>query len=188
MYVQFQKRKLEKVTFTSDIQSEMAQHGKELQEVIETQVVGDENDQSFLTKKEVEQLISVHFNRIEKGLGHLAESVEQQSKKRTFANYYDEMKNLLKKCRQHFKDSIVEKTVTSKQKLDDKVTGLRNDVRDNIVEVKDTAKSTVKQTILYMNERLKDFTNAIDQKLSEHEPVQLDRKQNKAMAAQAHER
>jgi len=79
-------------------------------------------------------------------------------------------------------------SVIFKQKLDDKVTGLRNDVRDNIVEVKDTAKSTVKQTILYMNERLKDFTNAIDQKLYEHEPVQLDRKQNKAMAAQAHER
>lgn len=72
--------------------------------------------------------------------------------------------------------------------MDDKVTGLRNDVRDNIIEVKDSAKSTVKQTILSMNERLKDFTNAIDQKLSKHALVQLDRKQNKALAAQAHER
>ncbi|GED64041.1 hypothetical protein [Lysinibacillus fusiformis] len=188
MYLQYQKRQQAKDTFTNDLKIEMTQHSTELQEVIETQLVGDENDQSFLTKKEVEQLISVHFNRIEKGLGHLAESMEQQSKKRTFADYCDEMKNLLKECRQHFKDSIIERTVTSKQKLDDKVTGLRNDVRDNIVEVKDTAKSTVKQTILYMNERLKDFTNAIDQKLYEHEPVQLDRKQNKAMAAQAHER
>lgn len=188
MYLQYQKRKLAKDAFTNDLQSEMEQHGEELLNVVETQVVGDENDQSFLTKKEVEELISVQFNRIEKGLGHLLESMEEQSKKRTFADYCDEMKNLLKECRQHFKDSIIERTVTSKQKMDDKVIGLRNDVRDSIAEVKDSAKSTVKQTIVYMNERLKDFTTAIDQKIYEHEPVQLDRKQNKAMAAQAHER
>ncbi|AJK88512.1 MULTISPECIES: hypothetical protein [Lysinibacillus] len=188
MYLQYQKRKLAKDAFTKDLQNEMEQHGEELLKVVETQVVGDENEQSFLTKKEVEQLISEQFNRIEKGFEHLLNSLEQQSKKRTFADYCDEMKNLLKECRQHFKDSIIERTVTSKQKLDDKVTGLRNDVRDSITEVKDSAKSTVKQTILYMNERLKDFTNAIDQKLNEHEPVQLDRKQNKAMTAQMNER
>ena len=72
--------------------------------------------------------------------------------------------------------------------MDDKAIGLRNGVRDSISEVKDSAKSKVMQSILYMNERLKDFTTVIDQKLHEHEPVQLDRKQNKAMAAQAHER
>ncbi|ODV56319.1 hypothetical protein [Lysinibacillus fusiformis] len=76
MYLQYQKRQQAKDTFTNDLKNEMTQHSTELQEVIETQLVGDENDQSFLTKKEVEQLISVHFNRIEKGLGHLVESME----------------------------------------------------------------------------------------------------------------
>ncbi|XKO57269.1 hypothetical protein ACI2WT_09735 [Lysinibacillus fusiformis] len=93
------------------MKNEMTQHSTELQEVIETQLVGDVSDQSFLTKKEVEQLISVHFNRIEKGLGHLAESIEQQSKKRIFADYCDEMKNLLKECRKYNHPNVITKGI-----------------------------------------------------------------------------
>ncbi|MCT1538804.1 MULTISPECIES: hypothetical protein [Lysinibacillus] len=188
MFLQYQKRKHVKDTFTKDMRNEIEQHGTELMKVVETQAIDDENDQSFLTKKEVEHLISEQFNRIEIGIEQMLNSVDPQSKRKTFADYRDEMKNLLKECRQHFKDSIIERTLTSKQKMDDKVIGLRNGVRDSISEVKDSAKSKLMQSILYMNERLKDFTTVIDQKLYEHEPVQLDRKQNKAMAAQAHER
>ncbi|MEE3809903.1 hypothetical protein V2H29_23835, partial [Lysinibacillus fusiformis] len=75
MYLQYQKRKLAKDAFTKDLQNEMEQHGEELLKVVETQVVGDENEQSFLTKKEVEQLISEQFNRIEKGFEHLLNSL-----------------------------------------------------------------------------------------------------------------
>lgn len=49
-------------------------------------------------------------------------------------------------------------SVISKLKLDDKVTGLTNDIRDNIIEVKDTAKSTVKQTINLLNMLVRVFS------------------------------
>ncbi len=42
-------------------------------------------------------------------------------------------------------------SVIFKQKLDDKVTGLTHDIRDNIIEVKDSPKSTVKQSINVLN-------------------------------------
>ena len=112
MFSQYQKRKHAKDAFTNDLQNEIEKHGADLLNVVETQVVGDENDQSFLTKKEVEHLINDQFNRIE----HMLHSLDRQSKKRTFADYRDEMRNLLKECHQHFKSSIIEHTLTSKQK------------------------------------------------------------------------
>ncbi len=49
-------------------------------------------------------------------------------------------------------------SVIFKQKLDDKVTGLTHDIRDNIIEVKDSAKSTVKQTINVLNMLVRVFS------------------------------
>lgn len=48
-------------------------------------------------------------------------------------------------------------SVISKQKLDDKVTGLTNDIRDNIIS-KRLAKSTVKQTINLLNMMVRVFS------------------------------
>ncbi len=49
-------------------------------------------------------------------------------------------------------------SVIFKQKLDDKVTGLTHDIRDNIIEVKDSPKSTVKQTINVLNMLVRVFS------------------------------
>jgi len=49
-------------------------------------------------------------------------------------------------------------SVIFKQKMDDKVTGLTHDIRDNIIEVKDSAKSTVKQTINVLNMLVRVFS------------------------------
>ncbi len=49
-------------------------------------------------------------------------------------------------------------SVIFKQKLDDKVTWLTHDIRDNIIEVKDSPKSTVKQTINVLNMLVRVFS------------------------------
>ncbi|MEY9978764.1 hypothetical protein [Lysinibacillus sp. RC79] len=188
MLLQYQKRKFGKDAFTDSLENEMAKHGTELMQTIEQYAVGDENEKAFLSKQEFEQMLNNHFMRIEDSMASLLKSNESQQNKNSFSDYLIEMKKQLKDHSQHFKGSVIERTVAAKQKMNDNVNGLLNNVRDSITDVKESAKNTVKQTILSMNERLKDFSTAIDQKLHEHEPVQLDRKSNKAMAAQELER
>lgn len=187
MLLQYQKRKLERDAFTDSLENEMAKHGTELMQTIDEYVV-DENEKAYLSKQELEQMLSNHFMRIEESMASLLKSNEPQQNKNSFSNYLVELKKKLKDHSQHFKESVIERTVAAKQKMNDNVNGLLNNVRDNISEVKESTKNTVKQTILSMNDRLKDFSTAIDQKLHEHEPVQLDRRSNKAMAAQKLER
>lgn len=182
MWLQYQKRIYGRETLTDNLEDEMAKHGSELMQTIETYVVGDEKEKAFLSKQELEQMLNDHFTRIEDSMASLLKSNELQNKK-SFGHYLVEMKKQLKDQSQHFKNSIIERTAVTKQKMKDNANGLLNNVRDGITEVKESAKNTVKQAIINMNEHLKDFSTAIDQKLYEHEPVQLDRKSNKAMAS-----
>lgn len=169
MWEQYLKRKNAQKVVTEEIKRELDHHSDELVTVIDTHVQGDEQGKSYLTGKEVENLLNNHFIRIE----NLLKSYEKQPKKASLPEHYRDLKQNLMDFSNDFKNSIVERTTTSKEKMDGKVNEMLNDVRDSVTGVKNIAKMKVKQAIIFINEHIKEFTKAVDYKLYEHETGQL---------------
>ena len=145
----------------NELQSVMDQHGEDLQTVISNTVSQNENEKSFVSKEEIENLLENHFKRVEE----LVDSYSQQSQKGiSISDLYEELQEKLKEMLNDFSTKVKERFAEAKQGVVNQVDDVRNDIRDSVDEVKESAIKKIQNGISGLNEKLKDFSQNIDEK------------------------
>lgn len=167
-----------------DLKELVVEHEAKLIEIIDTFVEADEEERSYVSKKEVENMLENHFIRIE----NLFKAHTNQSKAVVLTDQYDEIRKNLKSLSDDFVRDITDGIASAKEKLGGSVTKLTDSVRDKVTEVKENAKIKIKQMILNINEDIKEWTNMIDEKFAIPDTEQAANRSEKKQRAVEHER
>lgn len=109
---------------TKQLQTEVLQHGEELNVIIDNHVTGDKNENSFLTKKEVEHMLNNHFIRVE----NLLKSYDNQPER---SDPYEEIRKEMKALGEDFSKNITDSIAAVKEKVNNGVVKIK-DIKDGV--------------------------------------------------------
>lgn len=168
----------------SQVLEEMKQHEGNLNRIVQG-MPGNEQGVSYVTKKEMEEMLESHFKRVESVIvSTFKQELEKEQEKTTStSNSNDELKKGLEKEKLTFKDNIDQRV----QNIKDGVVGWKNTQLEKVDDVKEHVKEAINKRIEALNERVRDMTAKIEQSLTiktlpvkEKEQVQEKVQQNSA--------
>ncbi|TCP24458.1 hypothetical protein EV207_12518 [Scopulibacillus darangshiensis] len=122
-------------------------HKKDLSDVIDNEVVGDNSNQSYVSKDELEGMLDEHLLKVQALL-------EDYNKKENKGNISD------------IKVSLKELVNNFKQSIKDKFTQSKSATQDSIQKVKNHSKDKIKESLSNINETIKTFSKKVDDKLN----------------------
>lgn len=147
---------LEREFYTRGFHTEIKQHGKELLQVIDENLLGSEQGKTYIKRDKLEELLDNHFIEVEK---LMSTHFEPQVSHNQFIEKAKQLPDKLREMRTDLANQITTTINMTKDFADEKV----NQFRDNMDDVVKSTKNFVKRGILNVNSRIQAFTNSIEQ-------------------------
>ncbi|MGG1571666.1 hypothetical protein [Fictibacillus sp. NRS-1165] len=143
-----------------NIQESLNNHDKQLQEIIK-EIKGTPDGKSFITKDEMSSMLADHFKEVKDLMDTYMKQREQN--KTSPIELARDLNNKLHDTLDKFIDKIQDKI----QEIKDAFTDRKDHIKDSISDVKNLAQMKVRESVLEITDKMRDFTQKIDNKLEQ---------------------
>jgi hypothetical protein len=137
------------------VQEDVRKHGQDLQDMMKREITGDSNGNSYLTKKEMMDMLNNHFKEVNKLIEETMKEQPQLDKKISLT---EKLENSVDGMKQQINNSI--------DGVKQGVVDWKNEQLQKVEDVKEHIKETINKKIEAVNERVKAMTAKLEQSLT----------------------